>query len=85
MRLDEPASALDPELIGEVLHVMRDLAFEGRTMVAVTHEVGFASDGASHLVLLQQGLIEEQSAPRDVCANPKSERLRQFLVGARAA
>ena len=78
MRLDEPASALDPELMGEVLHVMRDLASEGRTMVAVTHEVGFASDGASHLVFLQQGLIDEQGEPRELCASPKSERLRQL-------
>ena len=85
MLFDEPTSALDPELVGEVLREMRDLAAEGRTMVVVTHEMGFASDVASHLVFLHQGPIEEQGAPREVFANPKSERLRQFLTGVRAA
>ncbi len=85
MLFDEPTSALDPELVGEVLRVMRDLAAEGRTMIVVTHEMGFASDVASQVVFLHQGLVEEQGAPREVLANPRSERLRQFLSGARAA
>jgi len=85
MLFDEPTSALDPELVGEVLRVMRDLAAEGRTMVVVTHEMGFASDVAGQVVFLYQGLIEEQGAPREVFANPKSERLRQFLSGTRSA
>ena len=83
MLFDEPTSALDPELVGEVLRVMRDLAAEGRTMIVVTHEMGFASDVASQVVFLHQGLIEEQGAPREVFANPRSERLRQFLAGGR--
>ena len=82
---DEPTSALDPKLVGKVLRVMRDPTAEGRTMVVVTQEMGFASDVASQVVILYQGLIEEQGAPREVFANPKSERLRQFLTGVRAA
>ena len=79
MLFDEPTSALDPELVGEVLRVMRDLAAEGRTMIVVTHEMGFASEVANHLVFLHRGVIEEQGAPREVLAAPKSERLRGFL------
>jgi arginine/ornithine transport system ATP-binding protein len=85
MLFDEPTSALDPELVGEVLRVMRDLAAEGRTMIVVTHEMGFARDVASRVVFLHQGLIEEQGVPAEVFANPRSERLRQFLAGARMA
>ena len=81
MLFDEPTSALDPELVGEVLRVMRDLAAEGRTMIVVTHEMGFAAEVANHLVFLHQGRIEEQGEPRAVLAAPKSERLRQFLSG----
>jgi len=81
MLFDEPTSALDPELVGEVLRVMRDLAAEGRTMIVVTHEMGFAREVANHLVFLHRGLIEEQGDPRDVLAAPKSERLRGFLSG----
>ena len=81
MLFDEPTSALDPELVGEVLKVMRDLAAEGRTMIVVTHEMGFAREVANHLVFLHQGVIEEQGAPREVLAAPKSERLRRFLSG----
>jgi arginine/ornithine transport system ATP-binding protein len=81
MLFDEPTSALDPELVGEVLKVMRDLAAEGRTMIVVTHEMGFAREVASHLVFLHQGRIEEQGPPREVLAAPKSERLRGFLSG----
>jgi len=81
MLFDEPTSALDPELVGEVLKVMRDLAAEGRTMIVVTHEMGFAREVANHLVFLHKGVIEEQGAPREVLAAPKSERLRGFLSG----
>ena len=81
MLFDEPTSALDPELVGEVLKVMRDLAGEGRTMVVVTHEMAFAREVSSHLVFLHAGRIEEQGDPRQVLAGPRSERLRQFLSG----
>ena len=77
---DEPTSSLDPELVGEVLRVMRQLAEEGRTMVVVTHEMGFAREVSSHVVFLHEGRIEEQGPPADVLGNPKSERLRQFLA-----
>lgn len=81
MLFDEPTSALDPELVSEVLKVMKNLAQEGRTMVVVTHEMGFAREVANHLIFLHKGCIEEQGDPRDVLANPKSERLAQFLSG----
>ena len=81
MLFDEPTSALDPELVSEVLKVMKNLAQEGRTMVVVTHEMGFAREVANHLVFLHRGLIEEQGHPREVLAAPKSERLAQFLSG----
>jgi arginine/ornithine transport system ATP-binding protein len=81
MLFDEPTSALDPELVGEVLGVMRELAAEGRTMLVVTHEMGFAREVASQVVFLHQGLVEEQGDPREVLARPRSERLRQFLSG----
>jgi arginine/ornithine transport system ATP-binding protein len=81
MLFDEPTSALDPELVGEVLKVMRDLAQEGRTMIVVTHEMGFAREVSNHLVFLHQGLIEEEGDPKAVLANPQSERLKQFLSG----
>jgi octopine/nopaline transport system ATP-binding protein len=80
MLFDEPTSALDPELVGEVLRVMRDLAEEGRTMLIVTHEIGFAREVSSRTVFLHQGRIEEEGPPRDVFGNPRSERLRQFLA-----
>ncbi|UAB91409.1 ATP-binding cassette domain-containing protein (plasmid) [Ruegeria sp. SCSIO 43209] len=79
MLFDEPTSALDPELVGEVLNVIRDLAGEGRTMLLVTHEMKFAREVASHVVYLFEGRIEEQGPPAEVFGNPKSERLRQFL------
>ncbi len=79
MLFDEPTSALDPELVGEVLTVIRDLAAEGRTMLLVTHEMTFAREVASHVVYLFEGLIEEQGPPADVFGAPKSERLKQFL------
>lgn len=81
MLFDEPTSALDPELVTEVLRVMQTLAQEGRTMVVVTHEMGFAREVANQLIFLHKGQIEEQGAPREVLAKPKSERLAQFLSG----
>ena len=81
MLFDEPTSALDPELVTEVLRVMQTLAKEGRTMVVVTHEMGFAREVANQLIFLHKGQIEEQGVPRDVLAAPKSERLGQFLSG----
>ena len=79
MLFDEPTSALDPELVGEVLGVMRDLAREGRTMLVVTHEMSFARQVASRVVFLHQGKVEEEGAPDDVFERPRSDRLRQFL------
>jgi len=79
MLFDEPTSALDPELVGEVLKVMRDLADEGRTMVVVTHEMAFARDVSSEVLFLHQGKVEERGSPAQVFQNPKSERARQFL------
>lgn len=81
MLFDEPTSALDPELVGEVLKVMHQLAEEGRTMVVVTHEMGFARNVSNHVIFLHQGKIEEQGHPQDILVNPKSERLGQFLSG----
>jgi ABC-type histidine transport system ATPase subunit len=80
MLFDEPTSALDPELVGEVLRVMRQLAEEGRTMVVVTHEMGFAKEVANDVIFLHAGRIEEQGPPAQVFGNPKSERCRQFLA-----
>jgi ABC-type histidine transport system, ATPase component len=79
MLFDEPTSALDPELVGEVLLVIRQLAEEGNTMILVTHEMGFAREVASEVVFLHQGRIEEQGPPDRVLVNPESERVRQFL------
>ena len=78
MLFDEPTSALDPELVGEVLKVIRDLAEEGRTMILVTHEMNFARGVSSHVIFLHQGLIEEEGPPRSVFDDAKSERCRQF-------
>ncbi|WP_120499753.1 ABC transporter ATP-binding protein [Roseovarius sp. EL26] len=79
MLFDEPTSALDPELVGEVLTVIRDLAAEGRTMLLVTHEMKFAREVATHVVYLFEGRIEEQGPPAELFGNPKSARLQQFL------
>ncbi len=79
MLFDEPTSALDPELVGEVLRVMRSLAEEGRTMLVVTHEMAFARDVSSRVMFLHQGLVEEEGAPHDVFDSPKSERFKQFI------
>jgi octopine/nopaline transport system ATP-binding protein len=76
---DEPTSALDPELVGEVLKVMRDLAAEGRTMVVVTHEMGFAREVSNKVLFLHQGQIEEQNSPQELFNNPQSDRCRAFL------
>ena len=79
---DEPTSALDPELVGEVLKVMRGLAEEGRTMIVVTHEMGFAREVSNKVIFLHQGVVEEEGSPKDVFENPKSERCRAFLASA---
>ena len=79
MLFDEPTSALDPELVGEVLRVMRSVAEEGRTMIVVTHEMSFAREVSNHVVFLHQGQIEEQGDPRQVLARPQSQRLQAFL------
>jgi octopine/nopaline transport system ATP-binding protein len=78
MLFDEPTSALDPELVGEVLKVIRLLAEEGRTMILVTHEMRFARDVSSHVMYLHKGLVEEEGPPSRVFDNPASERCRQF-------
>ena len=80
MLFDEPTSALDPELVGEVLAVMRQLAEEGMTMVVVTHEMSFARDVADHLVFMDSGVIVEAGHPRDVLSNPQHSRTRSFLA-----
>jgi ABC-type histidine transport system ATPase subunit len=80
MLFDEPTSALDPELVGEVLKVMRQLADEGRTMIVVTHEMGFAREVATEVLFLHQGRVEEQGPPSQLFKNPRSERCRQFLA-----
>jgi len=81
MLFDEPTSALDPELVGEVLKVIRDLAVEGRTMILVTHEMKFARDVSSHVIYLHKGLVEEEGPPKQVFGSPKSDRCKQFVAG----
>ena len=80
MLFDEPTSSLDPELVGEVLRVMRELAADGRTMIVVTHEMGFAREVSSKVVFLHEGRVEEAGTPQQVFDNPVSERCRQFLT-----
>jgi octopine/nopaline transport system ATP-binding protein len=80
MLFDEPTSALDPELVGEVLRVMRRLAEEGRTMLVVTHEMGFARDVSSRVVFLHQGLVEAEGPPADLFGAPKSDRFARFIA-----
>jgi len=77
---DEQTSALDPELVGEVLRVMKDLAEEGRTMIVVTHEMGFAREVSNRIMFLHNGLVEEEGTPKEVFENAKSERCREFLA-----
>jgi ABC-type polar amino acid transport system ATPase subunit len=79
MLFDEPTSALDPELIGEVLDVMKELALGGMTMVVVTHEMGFASDVADRIIFVDDGEIVEEGKPDQIFSNPKDERTRIFL------
>jgi polar amino acid transport system ATP-binding protein len=79
MLFDEPTSALDPELVGEVLQVMRDLATDGMTMVVVTHEIGFAREVGDQLVFMDGGVVVESGPPRDVIADPQHERTKSFL------
>ncbi len=79
MLFDEPTSALDPELVGEVLEVMKDLATEGRTMLVATHEMGFASEVADRVLFLDEGVILEQGPPSALLVNPREERTRAFL------
>ncbi len=80
---DEPTSALDPELVGEVLNVMKSLAVEGRTMIVVTHEMGFARDVSSRVIFLEQGRIAADGPPDEVMRNPESDRFRHFLARTR--
>jgi L-cystine transport system ATP-binding protein len=77
--LDEPTSALDPELVGEVLSVIRKIAKEGITMIIVTHEMGFAQDVAGHVVFMDEGVIVEEGKPNELFSDPKEERTKQFL------
>lgn len=79
MLFDEPTSALDPEIVGEVLDVMKNLAKEGMTMVVVTHEMAFAKEVSDRVVFMDQGVILEQGSPKEVFGNPKQERTREFL------
>lgn len=79
MLFDEPTSALDPEMVGEVLEVMRSLAAENMTMVVVTHEMGFAKEVASRVIFMEKGRILEENTPNEFFANPKSDRLKEFL------
>ena len=81
MLFDEPTSALDPELVGEVLRVMRGLAEDGTTMLVVTHEMGFAREVSNRVMFLHQGRVEEDGVPAEVFNNPKSERFKDFLSG----
>ena len=80
MLFDEPTSALDPEMVGEVLEVMRDLAHEGMTMVVVTHEMGFAREVGSRVLFMDGGVIVEENTPEQLFSNPRSERLQSFLA-----
>ena len=80
MLFDEPTSALDPEMVGEVLEVMRDLAKEGMTMVVVTHEMGFAREVGSRVIFMDGGAIVEENTPQELFGNPSSERLKVFLA-----
>jgi polar amino acid transport system ATP-binding protein len=80
MLFDEPTSALDPEMVGEVLEVMKDLAHEGMTMVVVTHEMGFAREVGTRVIFMDGGIILEEDRPEELFAHPKSERLKTFLA-----
>ena len=77
--VDEPTSALDPEMVGEVLNVMKELAADGMTMVVVTHEMGFAREVANRVMFINDGVIQEENTPQEIFSNPKSPRLQEFL------
>ena len=79
MLFDEPTSALDPEMVGEVLQVMKQLAAEGMTMVVVTHEMGFARDVADRILFMADGVICEEGTPQEIFASPKQQRTKDFL------
>ena len=79
MLFDEPTSALDPEMVGEVLDLIRDLANEGMTMVIVTHEMGFAREVADRILFMDDGIIQEEGTPEEVFKTPKNARLQEFL------
>ena len=79
MLFDEPTSALDPEMVGEVLDLMKQLADDGMTMIVVTHEMGFAREVASRVMFMSEGLIVEQAPPDEFFSNPKHPRLKDFL------
>ena len=79
MLFDEPTSALDPEMVGEVLELMKELAADGMTMVVVTHEMGFAKEVASRVLFMDEGIIKEENSPKEFFENPKDERLKEFL------
>lgn len=80
MLFDEPTSALDPEMVGEVLTVMRELAEENMTMVVVTHEMAFAKEVASRVIFMDNGAIVEENTPKELFENPQSDRLKSFLA-----
>jgi len=80
MLFDEPTSALDPEMVGEVLDVMKELAKEGMTMIVVTHEMGFAKEVGNRVIFMDEGKIAEEGTPDEIFTNPKSERLKSFLA-----
>lgn len=79
MLFDEPTSALDPEMVGEVLEIMKELAATGMTMIVVTHEMGFAREVASRVMFIDEGVIREENTPKEFFANPQNPRLREFL------
>ena len=79
MLFDEPTSALDPEMVGEVLSVMKELAEDGMTMVVVTHEMGFAREVANRVMFINDGVIQEENTPQEIFEHPQSPRLQEFL------
>ena len=79
MLFDEPTSALDPEMVGEVLELMKELAYGGMTMVVVTHEMGFAREVANRVLFMDEGLIVEQGTPQEIFKNPQNKRTQDFL------
>ena len=79
MLFDEPTSALDPEMVGEVLQLMKELADDGMTMVVVTHEMGFAKEVATRVMFIDEGVVKEQAPPEEFFSHPKDPRLKEFL------